>query len=272
MGSSRGFKGCEYLDALRRNYPSLLNAESIDTIDEKLHAGFVKQWSESEAILGVDAPDRFQRLCHRAFSSRQNAWSSAADWASEHGLRRLAASTSYKGLIHLKPPCDIVLYASLIWELRPATIIEFGALQGGSTLWLADQADACGLDCEVHSFELLEKCIHPQASHRRVHFHKADLRDLNSLDLAMFHQLPHPWLVIDDAHENLSELMSLMGGMLLVGDYYVVEDVLLYPTAGNIQAWVTLCEQLNFLVDSKYTDAFGYNVTCAPNGWLTKIE
>jgi cephalosporin hydroxylase len=271
MANREGFLGRSYLTSLSDNYPELVNERSIDSVDNELHVGIIKKWRQSADILGIDSKSRFQSLEERSFSSLRNAWTSAADCNSENGLRRLAASSSYKGLIHLKPPCDVVLYSSLIWELQPATIIEFGALQGGSALWLADQMDACHLDGEVHSFELLDKCIHPSASHRRLHFHQVDLNDISSLDSRMFSRLPHPWLVIDDAHTNLVELMPYVGGFLECGDYYVIEDVLLFPPPDVVVAWVQLCHRLRLLVDTKYTDAFGYNVTCSPNGWLQKF-
>jgi cephalosporin hydroxylase len=271
MSRETDFLGNAYIKAIREHYPELMSETALQSIDEQLHIGFVRRWSHSENIVGVDPPSRFQTMDQRSFAMLRNAWSTSADGSAESGLRRLGASSSHKGLIHLKPPYDLVLYSSLIWELRPATILEFGALQGGSGLWLADQIDICHLEAEVHSFELLDKCIHPSARHERLHFHRADLRDLNSLDDAWLSTLKHPWLVVDDAHENLAELMSLIGGMLQVGDYYVIEDVLLNPTPDVIVAWVQLCTKLNLLVDSKYTDAFGYNVTCSPNGWLRKF-
>jgi cephalosporin hydroxylase len=270
MATGNNFLGSEYIRAIREHYPEIIDGKAIDSIDSQLHIGFIKHWSELPEVVGIDSTNRFQRFEQRSFSMLRNAWTTCADTSME-GLRRLGASASYKGLVHLKPPCDIVLYASLIWELRPATIIEFGALQGGSGLWLADQVEICGLQAEVHSFELLHNCIHPSASHKRLHFHHANLHDMDSLDAAMFQAFPHPWLVIDDAHANLDKLMPFVGSMLVTGDYYVVEDVLLNPTLETIFAWSNFCDRMHLLVDSKYTDAFGYNVTCSPNGWLRKI-
>ena len=277
MAVNGEFLGSAYIGAICEHYPALVNDGAIASIDRTLHIGIVQEWSRRANLLGVDSPDRFQSLAQRSFSTIHNAWASSyADAASEISLRRLGASSSYKGLVLLKPPYDIVLYSNLIWELRPKTIIEFGALQGGSALWFADQLDAChqdvcNQDAEVHSFELLDKCIHPSASHRRLHFHHADLRYLNTLDEQSFARFRHPWLVVDDAHTNLAELVPFMADKMHVGDYLVVEDVMAYPTPDVIMAWVRLCDRLNLRVDSKYTDAFGYNVTCAPNAWLKKV-
>ncbi len=33
---------------------------------------------------------------------------------------------------------DLAIYARLMWELKPRTVIEVGTAKGGSALWLAD--------------------------------------------------------------------------------------------------------------------------------------
>lgn len=154
-------------------------------------------------------------------------------------------------------------------------------MQGGSALWFSDQLDALCGHGEVHSFELCYKCISRRAAHPRLHFHQADLRDLATLDKTLFARLPHPWLVIDDAHENLLNLVPFVAGFMASGDYYVVEDIFLHHPeriggagkvfkADMILNLVSSFHELGFLVDTKYTDAFGQNVTTSPNGWLIK--
>jgi cephalosporin hydroxylase len=217
--------------------------------------------------VGVDSPARFQRIVDRPWGSDRSAWQVSGGGGN---LRHAGAYCSYKGLINLKPAIDLVLYSNLIWELRPRTIIEFGSLQGGSAFWFADQLEILCGDGEVHSFELCYKCISPLAKHPRLHFHQADVRDLATIDKALLEQLPHPWLIVDDAHENLANLVPFLANQMAPGDYFVIEDAFLHLTASGIASVVKACTGLGFLVDSKYTDAFGVNVTCAPNGWLVK--
>jgi len=263
MSESRFF-GRDYFAAMSEHYP------------EQFHNGALEdrvlaEWMASPAF-GVDPRRRFQPISERAFSMQQHPMlSSRAAQGGPEWHHRLSVSRSYRGLIHLKTPFDLVLYTSLLWELRPKTIIEFGALQGASALWLAGQLEALGGEGQVHSFEYLDKCIHPSAQHPRLHFHHADLRHLETLDRALFASLPHPWLVIDDAHVNLAELMPFVGEHLISGDYYVVEDILLVANAQAIQDMVAMCGKLDLVVDTKYTDAFGYNVTSSPNSWLRKV-
>ncbi len=45
---------------------------------------------------------------------------------------------TWKGILFVKGPTEIALYSMLLYELRPKTIIEIGAFNGGSAIWLAD--------------------------------------------------------------------------------------------------------------------------------------
>jgi cephalosporin hydroxylase len=257
------FGGVDYVKAFKKFYPKETAAKSfpVDAFEE---------WDSHMHELGEDdTPERWASLDNRSWVVHRHAWITAKT----HDLRWIGASKSYKGLVNLKPPFDLVLYSALIWELQPKTIIEFGPLQGGSSLWFADQLDVlCGGRGEVHAFELFIKCVHPRAKHPRLHFHHADLLDLSTLDVELLKSLPHPWLVIDDAHVNLEKLGSLIGSLMHKGDYFVWEDVFLkeWATAKMIAKAVAVTRKHRLFVDKKYTDAYGYNVTCSPNGWFKK--
>jgi len=268
--ANRGFKARDYVTALQKHYPELVRADNVAHSDSTFHIGFIKPFLDHADALGADARARFQPLGARSFCMNRNVWA-------ETGARVLDfpryPSISYKGLLHVKPPEDLVLYSNLLWELQPKTIIEFGPLQGGSSLWFADQLQLVRGDGEgeVHSFEYFIDCIHPDAAHPRLTFHRADLRDLGTLDRALFARLPHPWLVVDDAHENLEQLIPMLASFMKPGDYYVLEDGFAQAAnAANIGKAAQLCDALGFMVDTKYADAFGYNVTTSPNGWWRK--
>jgi cephalosporin hydroxylase len=175
----------------------------------------------------------------------------------------------YKGLLCGKSPIDLWLYSACLWELKPRTVIELGSLQGGSALWLVDQAAAMGLDCEVHSFDLLSKAVSPRAKHPRLHFHQADLKSLESLDAGLLKQLPHPWIVVDDAHVNVLNVLSCIREFMREGDYFVKEDTDGLGTTIENAEYLSLAESLGFYVDRIYADGFGLNVTTARNSWFT---
>jgi len=261
MPNNRLFAGLDYLKALKKHYPLLL----------KNHPnlfGFVGNWLANEKEVGNDQEpaERFVRPENHTFNSLFNAWS----FSIRGSIRWLGASCTYKGLINLKPPFDLVLYSNLIWELQPKTIIEFGSLQGGSSLWFADQQQTLCGGGTVHSFDILNECIHPRAKHPNLHFHEVDLEDLSSLDKKALKSLPHPWLVVDDAHCNLKKLVPYMSSMMKPGDYYIIEDVYVDAPLKVTSDAVALMNKCKLIVDKKYTDAFGTNVTCSPNAWLVK--
>jgi cephalosporin hydroxylase len=253
----RVFSGEDYLRKLEGHYARLIAGS-------RLHSTTVAGWltPEIRATLN-DVSRRFVAFEDRPIhQDRRPRLPEPPEW--------VAASLSYKGLICLKSPFDLVLYSNLMWELQPKTILEFGALQGGSSLWFADQLEIQGGDGQVHSFERLDKCIHPRAAHKRLTFHIVDLSDVSNLDKDLLGRLPHPWLVTEDAHENLEQVIPLVSSFMVSGDYYVVEDMLMLACPRTIAIASEFAKRLGFVVDAKYADAFGVNVTCAPNSWFRK--
>ncbi|KUM28380.1 hypothetical protein AU467_34805 [Mesorhizobium loti] len=100
-------------------------------------------------------------------------------------------------------------------------------------------------------------------------FHQVDLSDVSNFDQDLLVNLPHPWIVVDDANIEIFPVFSYLSQFLLSGDYYVIEDATMRADKEIIDG-LELVEQSRFLVDTYYTDAFGTNLTCAPNAWLRK--
>lgn len=250
-----GYKA--FWEAAQNNYP-----------DQARPGGLLDQAGMLDAMKNVltsDHSDRFAKPSARGWKSAIYPWSFP-----NRSTKVGALALTYKGLIQIKTPFDLALYTRLIWELQPRTILELGSYQGGSGLWFADHMSIlCETPGEVHSFDLHSKCIHKDAHHPLLTFHQVDLSDVATFDEALLPRLPHPWLVIDDAHVQVFSVFSYLNHYLLSGDYYVIEDV---PIVANkeIIDGLQLVEQSGFLIDSYYTDAFGMNLTCAPNAWLRK--
>ncbi len=87
-------------------------------------------------------------------------------------------------------------------------------------------------------------------------------------DPLLLRRAPHPWLVIEDAHVNVHDVLAHLGEYLVAGDYLFVEDSgakrdaldqFLAPRRGQ------------YRVDTRYTDFFGRNATCAPNSIFVKL-
>ncbi|WP_083742427.1 CmcI family methyltransferase [Bradyrhizobium mercantei] len=256
MKLASGYKA--FWAAAHKNYP-----------DQTKSGGLLDQgrFEAMNSVVNADYSDRFAKPSSRGWRSSIYPWIFPINRSTKVG----ALALTYKGLICIKTPFDLALYARLIWELQPRTILELGSFQGGSGLWFADQMSVlCDQPGEVHSFDVHTKCIHENAKHPFLTFHQVDLTDVSTFDKNLLTRLPHPWLVIDDAHVQIFSIFSYLSGLLVSGDYYVIEDEPIRADKEIIDG-LQLVQQLGFMVDTYYTDAFGNNVTCAPNAWLRKL-
>jgi len=174
---------------------------------------------------------------------------------------------NWKGVPVMKDPFDLALYPMLLWELKPATIVELGSYRGGSALWLSDLLSMMGVDGRVYSFDVDVSRL--EARSDRVTFEYADCNDLSTLPTSRLQDLPHPWLVIEDAHHNVYEVLRYFDAFLRPGDYLVVEDVW---NPRNYLALRRFARESNgrYLVDTQFTDMFAYNATWNFNGYLRR--
>ena len=79
-------------------------------------------------------------------------------------------------------------------------------------------------------------------------------------DAALLRTAPHPWLVVEDAHHNVGGVLEHFHKYLSSSDYLVVED-------SDVKR-ETLRQFIGdrpdaYLVDTRFTDNFGRNATCA---------
>lgn len=240
----------EYVGALQSHYPDL-------------------EWTRTATDLLATAPFDYGAN-NRYQLPTQRVNDGITGWITHSfGPRHYNISRIYKGLLCGKSPIDLWLYNACMYELKPRTVIELGAFQGGSALWLADQVTAMDLDCEVHSYEILHHAISSRARHPKLHFHLADLNNLASIDTEQLKAMPHPWLIIDDAHSNVLNTLSFFRQFMQDGDYFIKEDTDGLGTAGENAEYLALAEKLGFYVDGVYVDGFGFNVTTARNTWFT---
>lgn len=196
---------------------------------------------------------------------------------------------SYQGVPMAKDPFDIVLYEMLFYEVQPRTIIELGAYTGASAMWMADSLQTIACDAHVFSADIDLSLIDQQAhKHRGVTFLEGDCNKIEELFSAeKIAQLPHPLILIDDAHVNISGVYRhFHEHALQSGDYLIVEDTVPWipGTFGEadsdtewgewkweeIQAFFEVHAE-EYLVDRYYTDFFGYNATWNWNGFLKRM-
>lgn len=172
----------------------------------------------------------------------------------------------WRGVPLLKTVFDYALYPLLLADLRPRTVFEIGSGFGASTLWLADHLALLGIEAHVHSVDIKP----PVQAHPGVTFHRGDCaapKDLFTPDLLA--SAPRPWLVIEDAHHNVEAVLNHFHQFLTPGDYLFVEDS---EVKRRELHGFTTAHPGAYKVDTRYTDYFGRNATCAADSIFVRIE
>jgi cephalosporin hydroxylase len=172
----------------------------------------------------------------------------------------------WRGVPLMKNVFDFAMYPALIAELRPRTIFEIGSGLGASALWFADHVAMSGIDGHVHSVDR----VRATAEHPLVTFHQGDCADPERLfGLDLLHAAPHPWLVIEDAHHNVAAVIEHFHRLIEPGDYLVVEDSDIKREA--LRSFVG-AHPGDYLVDTRFTDNFGRNATCAADAIFVRTN
>lgn len=176
-----------------------------------------------------------------------------------------ATCLTWKGSPLFKSVFDFAILPMLLWELKPASIFEIGSGTGASARWIADTIASLGLSSRVYSADI-KPIREPYAG---VNFLNGDCRSPETLfGRDLLSTAPRPYLVIEDAHANVHNVLLYFDDFLIRGDYLFVEDSLLKGDALN--AFLTASPH-RYLVDTQYTDFFGRNATSAINSILVKV-
>jgi len=165
---------------------------------------------------------------------------------------------TWKGIPLYKTVFDFTLYSMMIWDIKPATILEIGSgPTGGSAIWMADLCKMYGLNTKIISVDINP----PNASYEGVNFIKGDSEKIETLfDVENY---SHPWLIIEDAHVNINAIIAYFDVHMNKKDYMIIED-----TRGRAQTKLKIPNTL--FVDTYYCDYFGRNATCSMNSILYK--
>ena len=165
---------------------------------------------------------------------------------------------TWRGIALGKSIYDFALYPMIIWENSPATILEIGSGEGASAIWMADLCKSYNLPTQVYSMDIDPVTL----KYEKVTFAKGDSRGINNtmFDIEM---LPHPWLIVEDAHIRMNKVMRYFEKHMHTGDYIIIED-----SRGKMQSKLEVPNTL--YVDAYYCDYFGVNATSAMNTILRK--
>ena len=172
----------------------------------------------------------------------------------------------WKGMPIFKTVFDLSLYSMLIWDIKPKTIIELGSGTGASAIWMADLIKTYGLETQIYSLDLKK----PNLEQQGVRFIQGDCNAIERyFSTDMLGGLPHPWIVIEDAHANVLQVVGHFSALMLAGDYMIVEDTR-GPKETEVLTWARLNKN-KFKIDTKYTDFFGRNATCSPDSIFVHV-
>ena len=258
----------------------------VSTIDDQTWQ-LVQAGKEKRQQL-LNSPTRYQSIDDREDSSVIPA-SVVLD------MHRGKYFANYRGGIILKNPQDLFIYHELFSLVRPRIIIELGTFSGASAAWLADTATTLGIDCHVYSLDIDQGLIHEDI--KRINFKNLTFvqGDSNQIEEvfppSMLSSLPHPWVVVEDAHHNSINVLKYFNKFMQAGDYIVAEDTeprmpyrmgvhIMYSVdesppngSGKLNALKTFIKQhgQDYLVDSFLTDFYGNNCTQHWHGFLRKM-
>ena len=168
---------------------------------------------------------------------------------------------TWRGIALGKSIYDFALIPMIIWENRPATILEIGSGEGASAMWMADLCKSYGLSTtKVHSIDIEP----PSIEYEGVTFYEGDSREINNTMLNI-ENLPHPWIILEDAHIEVNKVITYFEKRMHVGDYMIIED-----TRGKKGSTLEIPSTLH--VDAYYCDYFGRNATSSMNTILCKRD
>ena len=203
----------------------------------------------------------------------------------------------WKGIQLMKDPMTLICYQQMFNDIQFGTVFELGSYEGGSALWFYDIIYNLypHKSISVHSFDINLSYLKISHINERsnLNFHQLDTNTLsdnyflNSPILNNYNDIvvkfPKPWLIIEDCHVNVVNSMSHFAKYCTKGDYIFIEDTNPlgpkyscmnednYEEYGNtkldmVKSFTDLYP--NFLVDTYYTDMFGYNSTWQWNSIL----
>lgn len=206
--------------------------------------------------------------------------------------------TFWRGAPLMKDALSWVILATMLQEIRPRTLFDLGTCGGGAALWLADLSRALDLDAQVVTVDVSdlrsEEVRLRMQEDPRIRFCLGDLtRPASCLPPDLLAALPHPWLVLEDAHVPTLPLLThfhLHG--VKDGDYILFEDtheegpnvsgmgahdMERYETGFGAQKTraLTLAMTvygLEYEVDTRYADMFGSDASFMSNAILRRVE
>lgn len=267
-------------------------------------AGCVKQFSTYKDVWGNDvdypgfrakrnavmnsllnSPKRFQSI-----SEREDRSDIPIEAVKAHTLGKYFIE--HRGCMLLKTADDLVIMQQVLSHIRPATVFEIGTFCGGTAIWMADMLRLIEVKSSVYAMDIDLSVLQDRVKEikpENVTFLQGDSHKIEKTFRPDFlRSLPHPWLVVEDSHENTDGILEHFHQFMESGDYFIVEDTNpLIPkhlgagrsnpeyTPGGDELLKILKRFLekhdDCKVDTFFTDFFGYNGTWNWHGYIRKM-
>lgn len=194
-----------------------------------------------------------------------------------HWQAHSLSATTYAGIRTVKTPCDAWMYQQLVFERRPAVIVEIGNWCGGTLLMLAHWLDAIGsgrvIGVDVEHSRVPELV----RAHPRIELVTGDAVQMAGQVAAMVGVADEVLVIEDSSHTcaNTLAVLQAYAGLVRPGGYFIVEDTICHhglaagPQPGPWEAvQAFLLERRDWQAD-RSREAFG--VTWNPGGYLRRI-
>jgi len=172
---------------------------------------------------------------------------------------------TWKGKEILKSAEDLNIINMLLWELKPNTVIEIGSGSGSSAEYIMDISKIYNKNINLFSFDIQNNNLFNNG----INYLFCDCNNITTFENhgIDYLNLPHPWLIIEDTHCNVFEVVKYFNQYIKQGDYLIIEDA--WTQQDVIRDLMALNTFLK--LDTKYLDFFGYNNMSSMNGILKHV-
>jgi cephalosporin hydroxylase len=170
----------------------------------------------------------------------------------------------------MKDPLTLSIYQQLFNDILPGTIIEFGAYEGGSALWMNDICKSLGLTTKIITFDIDKNNY--KCPDNEIEFHHLDCNNIENFfnsNRQAWLNLKKPIVVIEDCHVNVKGICLEIDKILSKDDYLIIEDTLDFQKHTEMLSF--LKQNNNYTVERKYCDMWGFNNTWNVNSFLRKL-
>lgn len=187
--------------------------------------------------------------------------------------------TTYFGIEAVKCPLDFWIYQELIYDVKPAVIIEIGNRHGGTTLALAHLLDNLKNGGRVIGLDVNHGNIPPAVkNHPKITLITGDACQSFQKVKALIKQNDKVLIIEDSSHtyENTLNVLKTFGPLVTKESWFIVEDGIcrhglnVGPNPGPYEAIEAFVQENdNFKIDRSKER---FVITWNPKGYLKKLR